>query len=56
MMTEIAMLAVGLAVGGVTVWLILKEKIRASAHVAKGTAEVELASLNATLQAKKIPD
>lgn len=52
MTTDIVMLAVGLVVGGVAVWLIFKGKIQAAADKAKAEAEAERASLNATLQAR----
>jgi DNA recombination protein RmuC len=52
MTTEIAMLAVGLAVGGVAVWLILKGKIHAAADKAKAESEADRAGLAATLQAR----
>jgi len=56
MTTETVMLAVGLvvglAVGGVAVWLILKGKIQAAADKAKAEAEAERAGLSATLQAR----
>jgi DNA recombination protein RmuC len=52
MTTEIAMLAVGLAVGGVAVWLILKGKIQAAADKAKAEGDAERAALTATLQAR----
>ena len=52
MMTEITMLAVGLAVGGVAVWLSLKGKIQAAADKAKAEGDAERAALTATLQAR----
>lgn len=56
MTTETVMLAVGLvvglAVGGVAVWLILKGKIQAAADNAKAEGDAERASLTATLQAR----
>jgi DNA recombination protein RmuC len=52
MTTEIAMLIVGLVVGGVAVWFILKGKIQAAADKAKAEAEAERAGLSATLQAR----
>ena len=52
MMTDIAMLVAGLAVGAVAVWLIFREKIQAAADKAKAGAEAERAGLNATLQAR----
>jgi len=52
MTTEIVMLAAGLIVGGVAVWVILKGKIQAAAEKAKAQAEAELAGLSATLQAR----
>jgi len=52
MTTEVAMLAVGLAVGGVAVWLILKGRIQAAADKAKAEAEAQCAGLSATLQAR----
>src|ERR1035437_6230082 len=52
MMTEIVMLAAGIAVGAVAVWLIFREKIQAAAAKAKAGAEAQLAGFYATLQAK----
>ena len=52
MTTDIVMLAVGLVVGGVAVWLILKGKIQAAADKAKAEGDAERAALTATLQAR----
>lgn len=54
MSTEIVMLAIGIAIGGVATWLILKGKIQAAIDKATATSEVERASLNATLQARDL--
>jgi len=52
MTAEIVMLAAGLVVGGVAVWLILKGKIQAAADKAKAEGDAERAALTATLQAR----
>jgi DNA recombination protein RmuC len=52
MTTEIAMLALGLAVGGVAVWLIFKTRIQGAADKAKAEGDAERAALTATLQAR----
>ena len=52
MITEVMMLVVGLAVGGVAVWLILKGKIQYAAYMAETEAKSEVAVLTERLQAK----
>lgn len=52
MITEIVMLATGLAVGCVATWLILKGKIQAAVDKASADSAAERAGLNATLQAR----
>jgi len=52
MASEILMLAVGLGIGGVCIWVILKSKIQAASDKARAEAEAERASLGATLQAR----
>jgi len=49
---EIVMLTVGLVVGGVAVWFVLKAKIQAAADKAKAEGDAERAALTATLQAR----
>lgn len=52
MITGIAMLVIGLVIGGAAAALVLKAKIQAAADKAKGEGEVERASLNERLQAR----
>ena len=52
MINEIIMLVIGIAVGGIATWLVLKGKIQAAADKAMSTGEAERAGLNATLQAR----
>ena len=52
MINEIIMLVIGIAVGVVATWLVLKGKIQAAAEKATSTGEAERAGLNATLQAR----
>lgn len=52
MAANIVMLLIGLAVGGVAVWLVLSARIRAAADIAKSAAEAERATLAERLQAK----
>ncbi|HOX02803.1 MAG TPA: DNA recombination protein RmuC [Candidatus Paceibacterota bacterium] len=52
MTTEIAMLAIGLAAGGVGAWLIIKGRTQAAVDKARAEAEVDRAGLTATLQAR----
>lgn len=52
MTTEIVMLILGLVVGGIAVWLVLKAKIQAAAEKARAEGDAERAALTATLQAR----
>lgn len=52
MSAEVLMLAIGVAVGGVSAWLILKGKIQSAADKATAASEAQSAGLNATLQAR----
>jgi len=52
MSAQLLMLLVGLVIGGLATWLVLKGKIQAAADSAKASAEAESAGLKATLQAK----
>ncbi len=52
MITEIVMLSVGIAIGGIATWLILRGKIQAAADKVSSVNQVELARLAATLQFK----
>ena len=54
MIAEIVMLAIGIALGSLATWLILKTKIQAAADKATFTSEAERAGLNATLQARDL--
>jgi len=51
---EIVMLAIGIAMGGVAIWLILKGRIQAAFDRARSTGEAERAGLQATLQARDL--
>lgn len=52
MTTEIVTLVVGLGVGGVAVWFVLKAKVQAAADKARAEGDAERAALTATLQAR----
>jgi DNA recombination protein RmuC len=52
MMSEIVMLAVGLVVGAVAIWLIFKAKVQAAADKAKAEGDSDRSGLTATLQAR----
>ena len=52
-MTELLMLFVGLAVGSVTAWLILKSRIQQAANAAKTAAQSEIAVLTERLQGRE---
>ncbi|OGV73042.1 MAG: DNA polymerase V [Lentisphaerae bacterium RIFOXYB12_FULL_65_16] len=49
---EIVMLVIGLAVGSVAAWLVLKGKVQAAADAARAEAQAEKATLSERLQAR----
>lgn len=52
MISEIVMLAAGLAVGGVAIWLIFKARVQAAADKGKAEGDSDRAGLTATLRAR----
>ncbi len=50
---NIVMLFIGLAIGGIAVWLVLKARVQQAAYKAKSDGEVERAALTERLQGKE---